>query len=226
MLAGLAVPFLLWVSSLAIVLANGAPDDLEDGEIIANLILQIVLLDGIFIGVPVAFALVRYRLGWGGLGLKLFDRDLWWLPIVAAAAAHVAIIIYSLLLIGVGGEGAVPEQEGVDELFDNRAILPLAGLALLVFAPLAEELFFRGFLFAGLIRYLGVAMAMVVSGLLFSMFHVTSLDTLGLVLPFTVVGALFAWLYYRTGSLWTSMSAHFVFNLFSFVLLATGAASS
>jgi membrane protease YdiL (CAAX protease family) len=88
-------------------------------------------------------------------------------------------------------------------------------------APLGEEIFFRGFIFAGLIRFAGPAWAMLVSGFIFSIFHVTSPETAGLVVPFTAVGALFAWLYYRTGSLWPSIGAHLLFNLVSFVLLAS-----
>ena len=225
-IAGLAVPVLLWASSLAVVITQGTLDNPSTGEIIANLVLQIVLLDGIFIGVPVAFALIRYRLGWSSLGLRLLDRDLWWMPIVTAASAHVAIIVYGVILSVFGGGAAAPKQEGIDELFNNKAILPLTGLALVIVAPLAEEIFFRGFIFAGLIRYVGVFWAMAASGLIFAAFHVTSGDTAGLVLPFTLVGMLFAWLYYRTGSLWTNIFAHLLFNLFSFVLIASGAGGS
>ncbi len=221
-LAGLAVPVVLWASSLAFVIANGAPDDPTQSEVVANLVLQIVLLDGIFIGIPVAFALIRYRLGWGSLGFRLFNRGLWWLPIVAAAAAHLAIVAYSLILYGIGGDSAAPKQEGIDELFSNNAILPLTGFALVIMAPLAEEIFFRGFVFAGLIRYVGVVWAMAFSGLVFATFHVTSGETIGLILPFALVGMTFAWLYYRTGSLWTSIGAHLLFNLYSFTVLASG----
>lgn len=225
-LVGLAVPLFLWASSLAFIIANGEPSDLSSGEIIANLVLQIVLLDGIFVGVPILFALLRYRMGWGGLGLRPFNRDDWWLPFVAAASAHVAIIVYSLVLSGIGGDSAVPKQEDLNDLFQNKAILPLTGVALVITAPLAEEIFFRGFVFAGLIRKLGVFWAMAVSGLIFAAFHVQSGSTAGLIVPFTLVGMFFAWLYYRTGSLWTNIGAHFLFNLSSFVLLATGVGRS
>lgn len=91
----------------------------------------------------------------------------------------------------------------------------------MIMAPLGEEIFFRGFVFAGLLRPLGLRAAMVLSGLLFGAFHVTGLDTLGLVVPFGVVGMLFAWVYYRTGSLWPTIATHLLFNLVSFVLLAS-----
>jgi hypothetical protein len=88
--------------------------------------------------------------------------------------------------------------------------------------PLAEEIFFRGFIFAGLIRYVGSFLAMAASGAIFALFHVTSGDTIGLILPFSLVGMMFAWLYYRTGSIWASIGAHMLFNAYSFVLLASG----
>ena len=221
-LAGLAIPIVLWASSLVVVIVNGAPDDPTQSEVIINLILQIALLDGIFIGIPVSFALIRYRLGWSSLGFRALDRGLWWWPIVAAAAAHLAIVAYSLILVGIAGDDAVPKQEGIDQLFDNNAILPLVGLALVIMAPLAEEIFFRGFIFAGLIRYVGSFLAMAASGAIFALFHVTSADTIGLILPFSLVGMMFAWLYYRTGTIWTSIGAHMLFNAYSFVLLASG----
>ena len=113
----------------------------------------------------------------------------------------------------------LPEQD-VEELFGSKAVLPVVGVAVVLAAPFAEEVFFRGFVFPGLIRPLGVAGAILASGLLFAMFHVTGPDSAGLIIPFTPIGMLFAWLYYHTGTIWTSIAAHLVFNLVSFVLLA------
>jgi membrane protease YdiL (CAAX protease family) len=219
-LAVLAVPLLLWAGSLALVATQDPGTDFTQAEVVANLLFAIVVLDGIFIGGPALVALWRYHLGWQGLGLRPFDRDLWWLPLAAAAAAYVGIIVYAVVLVALGAEGAVPEQEEVDQLFEHRAVLPLAFLATVIMAPLAEEIFFRGFVFAGLVRPLGVAPAMLASGLLFGAFHVTDVDTVGLVVPFGFIGALFAWLYYRTGSLWPSVLTHLLFNLVSFIRLA------
>ena len=221
-LLSLALPLLLWGSSLAITIAEGEPGDLSAGEVIVGLIFTIILLDGLFIVFPAAICIWRYGLRWSDLGLRPFDRDLWWLPLVAAGGAHIGVIAYGALLILFGADSAVPEQD-IEDLFDSRAVLPMVGLATVIMAPLAEELFFRGFVFAGLIRPLGLWGAMVASGFLFGAFHVTSVDTLGLVLPFGVIGMLFAWLYHRTGSLWSSIGAHFVFNAVSFAVLASSA---
>jgi hypothetical protein len=139
---------------------------------------------------------------------------------VAAGGAHAAIIVYGVVLTAVGAEGAVPEQEDLEELFASKAVLPLTAVATVIMAPVAEEIFFRGFVFAGMLRPFGPAGAMLTSGLLFGAFHVTGVDTIGLVLPFGAIGILFAWLYYRTGSLWPSIVTHLIFNLVSFIVLA------
>ncbi len=219
-LLALAVPLLLWASSLAIAVAEGTPDDLSDGEIIVSLILTVIILDGLFIAAPAAICIWRYKLNWGELGFRAFDRGDWYLPVLVAAGAHVGLIIYAAVLTLVGADAAVPEQD-IEDLFDSRAVLPMVGFATVIMAPLAEELFFRGFIFSGLIRPLGVTGAMVASGVLFGTFHVTGSDSIGLIVPFSVIGALFAWLYYRTGSIWPSIGAHFLFNLVSFVVLAS-----
>jgi len=56
------------------------------------------------------------------------------------------------------------------------------------------------------------------SGFLFSLAHGQPTT----LIPFTIVGMLFAAGYAYTGSLWTTIAAHFTFNLISFTLtLAT-----
>ena len=224
-LLALALPVALWASSLAVSFVVETEEDLSDGQIAGSLVFSIVF-GLVLIGLAAALALWRHRLGWRELGLRPFDRSFWWLPLVAAAGAHAAIIVYGAVLTAIGAEGAAPEQEDLEELFKSRALLPLAGAATVLVAPVAEEIFFRGFVFAGLIRPFGLAGAMVASGLLFGAFHITDAETVGVVLPFGAIGVLFAWVYYRTGSLWPSIATHFLFNLVSFVALASLAGSS
>jgi len=76
--------------------------------------------------------------------------------------------------------------------------------ALAVWTPVTEEIFFRGFVFAGLVPRLGIPRAIIVSALVFSAFHLS----IGVLLPIFVTGMLLAWLYHRTGSLWPGIAAH------------------
>jgi membrane protease YdiL (CAAX protease family) len=198
------------------------PEELTTGEIIANLIATLILKDGLFIGIAAAFAVWRYKQGWGGLGLRQVDSKYWWVPFVAAVGAIAAVATYSIVLSAVGADEATPRQEDLEKIFDDPAALPIAAFAVVVMAPLSEEIFFRGFIFGGLIRPLGPIPAMLVSGLIFGAYHVTGLSSLGVVLPFSLIGAFFAWLYYRTGSIWLSIATHFLFNAVGFTAGALG----
>lgn len=216
-LAVVTPPLLLLGISVALAAAADTSDDLTSGEVITGLVLTIFLIDGLIVAGPAIFAFWRYGLGWTALGLRRFDSRIWWWPIVAAAAAQVGVVLYGIVATVVAG--GAPDQD-LDALFNNPAVLPLTGFATVIVAPFAEEIFFRGFIFPGLLRPFGVVGAMLASGLLFGIFHITDVGTIGLVLPFGAIGVLFAWLYYRSGSLWTAIFAHATFNAVSFVFLS------
>ena len=59
---------------------------------------------------------------------------------------------------------------------------------------------------------------MVASGLAFGAFHVS----LSVLLPFTVIGMLFAWAFKASGSLWVTILAHFIFNSVALILTVIG----
>ncbi len=210
--AALIIPICLLVPALFL----DQPDHLSTGDIVASLAATLALKDALFIGIAAGFAIWRYHLGWGGLGFRPIDRNLWWVPLVAAAGAIAAVAAYSVVLTALGADKAAPKQEDLDKILNNRAALPLAAFAVVCVAPISEEIFFRGFVFGGLIRPFGPIGAMLASGLLFGAFHVTGVNSLGVLLPFGLIGAFFAWLYYRTGSIWLGIATHFLFNVVGF----------
>lgn len=93
-------------------------------------------------------------------------------------------------------------------------------------APFFEELFFRGLLlrsFARLFgrfgRWVGPALAIVITGVLFGLAHAESLQLLGL----AVFGIILSFVSYRTGRLGMNMVSHATFNLVAVVAtLAAG----
>ena len=109
-----------------------------------------------------------------------------------------------------------------------------------VLGPLAEEVLFRGFLYTQLVRRAGwrVPWAIVTSALVFAVAHLGAIDMevagrllrIGLgfderMLPDTLIriaagvvalapgGAVFAWILYRSGSLWPAIGLHAFLNL-------------
>ncbi|MEY2923923.1 MAG: hypothetical protein RLZZ337_463 [Bacteroidota bacterium] len=93
----------------------------------------------------------------------------------------------------------------------------LTSVLFMAFLPaLAEELFFRGFLLNvcnGLFKSMHVAI--IVTSLIFSAIHLQVLKFL----PMFFLAATFAYAVYWTGSIWTSIIAHFINNLLAVVQL-------
>ena len=119
------------------------------------------------------------------------------------AASLIATSIYGVLVSWLGIEVLQPPKIDSEIAFDGVAVV-LTFQALALMTPITEEVFFRGFIFGGLLRRVGPRWAIVVSALVFSAFHLS----LGVLIPIFITGVLFAWLYWRTGSLWAAIAAH------------------
>lgn len=89
---------------------------------------------------------------------------------------------------------------------------PLLWLAVVIFAPVFEETFFRGFLFVGLDRSrLGTTGAILITSMLWAALH-TQYSLYGIITIF-VLGLIFGIVRARTGSLWSTLFLHSVWNL-------------
>lgn len=189
---------------LPIQLNLAIPDNVLD---IADLM---VLPAGLILGIAV-FVVGFGRLPWSALGLRpvpagLYLRALgWWLlclPLVAA-------ILYATYKIT--GRAAIEEQlDMMPDLSGDDGMATAFFIVLVgVLSPIAEELVFRGVLFAWLRRHVGFWAAGLFSALAFAGAH----GIPDIILPTAVLGLLFAWIYERTGSLWPAMAAHVAHNL-------------
>jgi len=85
-------------------------------------------------------------------------------------------------------------------------------------APIAEELFFRGYIFNAYLEEKGVATAYVASALIFGLVH----GHVALLLAIFPMGLVLAYLYRRSGTILAPMLAHAVNNGFAFAALLGG----
>ena len=153
----------------------------------------------------------KYGGGWWSLGLRRF-------PPIKAAALVVSGFLGILIINGVWE--ILRERLGLAAQPDY---LPLFGggpeglmVALVaggLVAPLAEEVFFRGYLYAGLRREWGAGWAMAASALIFALVHVIP----GVVPPVFLMGVLFAFINEQTGSVWPCVALHSAVNSLAFV---------
>jgi membrane protease YdiL (CAAX protease family) len=102
-------------------------------------------------------------------------------------------------------------QDIVGEFPHTTAGVVLFVVLAVVMAPVFEEIFFRGFLFRGFAGAWGWGVGAVVSAAIFGLAHLQ----LDVFVPLFTLGLLLAWVYKRTGSLWTNISLHALFNALS-----------
>ncbi len=110
------------------------------------------------------------------------------------------------------------DQELVKCFADGNYPLSLRAVMVLVVlfqAPLLEEPIFRGVIFRGYARSLPLWTAVLLSGGIFAIVHVNAASFIAL----WFLGAAFALLYHRTGSILAPMTAHFLFNATNLALL-------
>lgn len=154
---------------------------------------------------------VRDYLGLRGVSGRRFAR--WGLALLAVCAA-------SDLITWWLGRPLVPEF--VVEAYATAGFVPLLWLALLVAAPVSEELFFRGFLFAGLLHSpLGGWGAVGLTALAWAAIH-QQYDLYGVGIVF-VVGLLLGYARLRTGSVVLCLALHALMNLLATLELVFGA---
>jgi membrane protease YdiL (CAAX protease family) len=84
-----------------------------------------------------------------------------------------------------------------------------------VLAPVAEELFFRGYFFTALRNWKGVWPAAILTGVVFGAIHAGSAPV-GYLVPLAVFGFALCLLYWRTGSLYPCIVLHALNNSLAF----------
>ena len=105
-------------------------------------------------------------------------------------------------------------------------MLALTAAVAVAIAPPCEELFFRGFVFPGIARSWGVPAGIAASGLLFGASHLLGDPYLyKSLVALSLVGCVFAFVYYKSGNLLSTMFAHFTFNLIAVIALAASTCS-
>ncbi len=138
---------------------------------------------------------LRSGIGWGVLA---------WIGATAAAAAAVWV----LEAIGIEAQPQAAERALV--LIDPW----LAVLAIVILAPIAEELFFRGVVYNAWLREAGPRHALLGSATLFAVIHLS----LVAIVPIFLLGLALAWVYRRTANLLAPIAMHATVNGISVVL--------
>jgi hypothetical protein len=124
--------------------------------------------------------------------------------VLAWIGSTIVLFLVSELLARIGRPPPVGPAEQAIAMVNPW----LVTVAIVVFAPIAEELFFRGIVFNAWLREAGRIWAYVGSAALFAAIHL-SLESL---LPIFLLGLALAWIYQRTGNLLAPITMHATVN--------------
>ncbi len=139
-----------------------------------------------------------------------------WTALIAAAV----FVLSNLVSVAASALGIKPVPTNLPLMEEAIQQWPLAlTLFAMVIAPAYEELLFRRVLFGRLLAAGRPWLGIVLSGALFALVHeVPGISGNGpaaiaqLWLVYGSMGAAFAWLYWRTGTLWAPIAAHGINN--------------
>jgi membrane protease YdiL (CAAX protease family) len=152
------------------------------------------------------------------LGLQLTPGRFGRLLLFSLGAWVLTLFGVYTLMVSLGGMGNGSWANPMFDLVISSDQKSISGLKLEagLWAPIFEELAFRAVLFAGLRSRLSFVPAMLVSSLLFGMFHSYGLPGNLLI---AWVGCLLCWCYERTRSLFPGILLHSIYNLGQLAML-------
>lgn len=155
--------------------------------------------------VKLSFGRIERRMVWPVVGMTL---------LIAVVFVLVEHSFYAFLDV----EHLLPEEVEQSSDFGQRLFAEIAGILYGgIFGPIAEEIGFRGVLLDGLFKTrCRPWLAILISALVFGLFHGIGVQFFGAMLFGIMVG----WLYWHTGSIIPSIIIHVVNNSLSFIDLS------
>jgi len=184
-----------------------------------RMVLNSSVLDVLVIVFILYFTVGRYKEKLISLGISFrnFSKNVFYglTGYIAMLPILVALLVLTFILMSLFKY--TPQKQAVVELFlkeKGTRFLLYTSIFAAVVGPVIEELFFRGFLYNAIKKYIGALAAMLITALIFAVLHAHVAGFL----PIMALGMLLAYMYEKTGTLVASITVHIMHNL-SMVLL-------
>lgn len=171
------------------------------------------ILEILLIGVPAGIMALYYQ---GSMkqvvkANKTSGNNIW-LTIGLAITGYIVTVFVSLVWYIVLKQLGEPTPQDIPRVSTGSDYL-VAIICICLIPAVCEELMFRGMIFSGL-RRLGAVRAIVLTGILFGIYHVTLLTIPSIIL----LGIAITWVVYQTNSIFCGMLFHFIHNFISTTL--------
>jgi uncharacterized protein len=175
-------------------------------------IISDVVVDLAFVAAAIYFTSLRQRSTPADFGFRRITLRRGAAAFLAAGVGYYVVTAVYAQIFNLHGQEKLPSELGVNR---STAALAAAAVFVCVIAPMAEEFFFRGFLFGTLRRWrimvlgreIGTWAAAVVTGILFGLAHTGSASSQYLI-PLGFLGFVLCLVRWRTRSLYPCMALH------------------
>ena len=179
-------------------------------------LVAVIALEGALGFWVVLWVKLRHQVGLRQLGLRFKSSDIGAGILAALLGLGVGAVI-TQIVISIGNDIASKPVEPPQQLPDihRGPQWVLAFIAVVLVAPIAEELFFRGFLYQAFRRWRGVPQGVLLSAGVFALAHVSPI----IIPSIFFLGVILAYLFERRGSLAATIAAHMSYNLIGFIAI-------
>ncbi|MBQ2934828.1 MAG: CPBP family intramembrane metalloprotease [Lachnospiraceae bacterium] len=132
--------------------------------------------------------------------------------VMAGICFYVGTFCLEMLLTGYLVKLFPASTENMNKSYEILMAQPtiLIVLVMALMPAVGEEIFFRGLMYGGLREKCGVKWAILISAVIFGAFHVSLVK----LIPTAMLGACFAYIVYKSGSIYIGMVLHFLNNAF------------
>lgn len=211
------ISWLIMYGLQLLLLQLGVPIDEVNPSVRTMTIAALTYSLTIVVALAVPWFLRERKTTLGDLGLA---RLMTWVEIPLSIAGFIvysvisAVLLYLAMTYVPGFDGAQVQNTGFTTLGTRMEYLA-AFIALVVLAPVAEEVIFRGYLFGNLRKYVPFWLAALIVSVLFGFVHGqwnVALDTFALSLVLCSLREI-------SGSLWPSILLHMLKNSVAFYLV-------
>ena len=211
----LILPLLLIVLNVGAALATDVDtDDLTETDHIIGFGFGFVL-EVALVALAFHFAVRKYKGSWRSLGFRRPVDMRWWFPLAILSGSFATIWVWVGLLYALG---IAPDSNIPENVYDFAIPVIMLGLLTVIVAPFAEEVFFRAFLFQGVAKRWGMWAGIGFSAFIFGLSHAGAPESWLLLPAIAAIGAIFAWGFAKSRSIYPSLFAHVIFNSVSFVV--------
>ena len=139
-----------------------------------------------------------------------FGQNRWWVMIVAVMFSTISLAFICEPLMKVLPQTPEWFEQIMNSILKNSPLW-VTLISVSVFAPLFEEWLCRGIVLRGLLTKMNPVWAIIISAAFFAVLHMNPWQAL----PAFILGLLFGYVYYKTGSLKLTMLMHFTNNTMS-----------